>query len=154
MATIISPQPAIKFNGGGFINHSIFWNNLAPKNQGGGLPPEGPLSNAIKQEFGALENFIEQMSAKTIAIQGSGWGWLGFNPSTGKLQIATCSNQDPLITQGLTPLLGIDVWEHAYYLQYKNVRPAYVKAIWDIINWKNVAERYQVANPSGQYAAK
>lgn len=134
---------AIKFNGGGHINHSIFWTNLAPKNNGGGQKPEGSLATAIDAEFGSLDKFIELFSAKTIAIQGSGWGWLGYNKALNRLEIITCDNQDPLTTKGLIPLLGIDVWEHAYYLQYKNVRADYVKAIWSIINWKNVAERYK-----------
>lgn len=136
---------AIKFNGGGHINHSIFWTNLAPENQGGGTPPEGELATAINQAFGSLQNFIDQFSPKAVAIQGSGWCWLGYNKARNTLEIATCDNQDPLSTKGLIPLLGVDVWEHAYYLQYKNVRPDYVKAIWKIINWKNVAERYQKA---------
>jgi Fe-Mn family superoxide dismutase len=78
-------------------------------------------------------------------VQGSGWGWLGYCKESKHLKIVTCDNQDPLSTKGLVPLLGIDVWEHAYYLQYKNVRADYVKAIWSIINWTNVAERYQAA---------
>jgi len=145
VAKMIALQPGIKFNGGGFINHSIFWTNLAPESQGGGNPPEGALADAINRDFGSLENLIEKMSAKTIAVQGSGWGWLGYNKDAGRLEIATCQNQDPLVTKGLVPLLGIDVWEHAYYLQYRNVRPEYVKAIWSIVNWKNVAERYAAA---------
>lgn len=138
----IALQSAIKFNGGGHVNHSIFWTNLAPKNAGGGTPPNGELLKAISRDFGSVDKLIEQMSAKAIAIQGSGWAWLGFNKAKGTLEIVTCDNQDPLSTKGLVPLLGIDVWEHAYYLQYKNVRADYVKAIWQIINWKNVAERY------------
>ncbi len=141
----IALQSAIKFNGGGNINHSIFWTNLAPENKGGGTPPEGALAKAIDQDFGSLDKFIETMSAKSVAIQGSGWGWLGFNKANKRLEIATCDNQDPLVIKNLVPLLGIDVWEHAYYLQYKNVRPDYVKAIWKIINWKNVEERYAQA---------
>ena len=142
VAAMIALQAAIKFNGGGHVNHSIFWTNLAPKNQGGGTPPTGPLAKAIDTQWGSLDKFIEDFSAKTIAIQGSGWGWLGYNTARKRLENVTCSNQDPLSTMGLVPLLGIDVWEHAYYLQYKNVRPEYVKAIWGIINWKNVADRY------------
>lgn len=145
LSTMIALESAIKFNGGGNINHSIFWTNLAPKNENGGQPPEGELLNAINQEFGSLQNFIDKFSAKTIAIQGSGWGWLGYDPASKRLVITTCANQDPLSTQGYIPLLGIDVWEHAYYLQYKNVRPEYVKNIWNIINWKNVSERFQKA---------
>lgn len=143
IATMIALQPAIRFNGGGHINHSIFWNNLAPKNKGGGTPPEGELATAINNTFGSLQNFIDLFNAKTVAIQGSGWGWLGYNKEKKRLEIFACSNQDPLSTAGLIPLLGIDVWEHAYYLQYKNARADYLKAIWQIINWKDVAERYK-----------
>lgn len=142
MASLLS---AIKFNGGGNINHSIFWTNLAPKNQGGGTPPSGGLAKAIDQEFGSLQTLIDQLSALSVGIQGSGWGWLGFDKAHQRLVITTCDNQDPLVTKGLIPLLGIDVWEHSYYLQYKNVRADYVKAIWNIINWKNVAERFEKA---------
>lgn len=142
---MIALQAAIKFNGGGHINHSIFWTNLAPANQGGGKAPEGALREAIDQQFGSLEKFIEQFSQKAVAIQGSGWAWLGFNKAMHHLEILTCDNQDPLTIKGLIPLLGIDVWEHAYYLQYKNVRADYVKAIWNVVNWKNVSERYEKA---------
>jgi Fe-Mn family superoxide dismutase len=145
LPAMIALQSALKFNGGGHINHSIFWTNLAPKSEGGGNPPEGPLAEAIQKEFGSLEKLIEQMSAKAIAVQGSGWAWLGYNKAKGRLEIATCDNQDPLSTKGLIPLLGIDVWEHSYYLQYKNVRADYVKAIWSVINWRNVADRYENA---------
>ena len=143
---VIELQSAIKFNGGGHVNHSIFWTNLAPKNQGGGNSPNGKLAEAINKDFVSLDKLVEQMSAKTVAIQGSGWGWLGFNKAKGRLEIATCENQDPLSTKGLIPLLGIDVWEHAYYLQYKNVRADYVKKIWEIVNWKNVSDRFNTAS--------
>ncbi|TPP59980.1 Superoxide dismutase, partial [Fasciola gigantica] len=133
-------QPALRFNGGGHINHSIFWKNLSPN---GGGTPSGSLANAINDEFGSFEEFKAKFSAATVAVQGSGWGWLAFNPNTKRLQIITCPNQDPLEgTTGLKPLLGIDVWEHAYYLQYKNARPDYVRAIWNVINWDDVAQRY------------
>jgi len=146
LAALVAVQSAIKFNGGGNVNHSIFWTNLAPKSKGGGQAPEGALAAAINKEFGGLDKLIEQLSAKSVAIQGSGWGWLGYNKALNRLELATCDNQDPLSTKGLVPLLGIDVWEHAYYLQYKNVRADYVKAIWNIINWKNVAERFNAAH--------
>jgi len=139
--------PAIKFNGGGHINHSIFWRNLTVKSQSG--EPTGDLKAAIDRDFGSLENLKTQMSAASVAVQGSGWGWLGFNKQAQRLQIATCANQDPLEpTTGLVPLFGIDVWEHAYYLQYKNVRPDYVKAIWSVANWKDIGERFSLAKKS------
>lgn len=141
LAAMVALQQAIKFNGGGHINHSVFWTNLAPVGKGGGVAPKGDLAHMITEEFGSLEHFIEKFSTLTVGIQGSGWGWLGYKKDSKKIAITTCSNQDPLSTQGLVPLLGIDVWEHAYYLQYKNVRADYVKNIWKIVNWKNVEER-------------
>lgn len=145
LPAIESLLSAIKFNGGGHINHSIFWNNLAPKDKEGGVPPNGTLAQAIDQDFGSFQNLIDQLSAKAVAIQGSGWGWLGYDKTHHRLVLATCENQDPLVTKGLVPLLGIDVWEHSYYLQYKSARADYVKAIWNIVNWKNVAERFDKA---------
>ncbi|MBY0530065.1 MAG: superoxide dismutase [Rhabdochlamydiaceae bacterium] len=145
LATVVAMQSAIRFNGGGHINHSIFWTNLAPIGKGGGDAPGGVLAQALQHEFGSLEAFVEKFNALTLAIQGSGWGWLGLNSATGRLAIATCANQDPLSTQGLVPLLGIDVWEHAYYLQYQNLRAEYLKNIWKIVNWKNVEQRYELA---------
>ena len=139
---MIALGSAIKFNGGGHVNHSIFWTNLAPISKGGGEPPMGELAAAINKNFGSIETLIEKLSAKAVAIQGSGWGWLGYDKSKSELVTLTCANQDPLSTQGCVPLLGIDVWEHAYYLQYKNVRADYVKNIWKIINWHNVEERF------------
>ncbi len=153
LAAMIALQSAIKFNGGGHINHSIFWTNLAPKNAGGGKPPEGTLMTAINTRFGSLEKFIELLSARAVSIQGSGWAWLCYCPVSKLLNVCTCDNQDPLNAKGKIPLLGIDVWEHAYYLQYKNVRADYVKAIWNIINWKNIAERFDAAAGAERFAA-
>ena len=142
---MIGLQGALKFNGGGHINHSIFWQNLCPANQSG--EPSSDLMAAINRDFGSLDTLKEKLSASTVAVQGSGWGWLGFNKTAKKLQIATCANQDPLeATTGLVPLFGIDVWEHAYYLQYKNVRPDYVKAIWQIANWNDISDRFAKAS--------
>jgi len=139
---IISTQQAIKFNGGGHLNHSIFWKNLAPIGKGGGEMPSGELLTAINSQYGNLENMQKSLAAATIAVQGSGWGWLGYDKTSSKLVITTCANQDPLeATTGFVPLLGIDVWEHAYYLQYKNVRPDYVNEIFKIVNWTDVQER-------------
>jgi Fe-Mn family superoxide dismutase len=140
ISAIISLIPALRFNGGGHINHSIFWQNLGPKTDEG---PTGDLKQAIQQDFGSFENLKNQLSTASVAVQGSGWGWLGYNKQTGRLQVATCPNQDPLeATTGLVPLFGIDVWEHAYYLQYKNVRPDYVKAVWNVANWKDISKRF------------
>jgi superoxide dismutase, Fe-Mn family len=143
---MIALQQALKFNGGGHINHSIFWTNLAPQSQGGGKLEKGPLHAKILEDFGTVESFKEQMSALGTSLQGSGWVWLGYDRGTKRLVLVACSNQDPLVSMGYIPLLGIDVWEHAYYLQYKNVRAEYIKNIWNIINYKNVEERYLAAS--------
>lgn len=143
---IIQQQNVIKFNGGGHLNHSIFWHNLSPS---GGGEPTGILLNAIQESFPNVEAMKQKMSLAAVAVQGSGWAWLGYCPESNKIHVATTANQDPLQpTLGLVPLFGIDVWEHAYYLQYKNVRPDYVKAIWKIVNWKDVADRYEQAKSS------
>ncbi|GBM84922.1 Superoxide dismutase [Mn] 1, mitochondrial, partial [Araneus ventricosus] len=145
ISTVISLGPALKFNGGGHLNHSIFWQNLCPS----GGEPQGDLLQAIKSDFSSLDNLKNLLSAAAVGVQGSGWAWLGYNPVSKRLQVATCANQDPLqATAGLVPLFGIDVWEHAYYLQYKNVRPDYVKAIWNVANWKDIGERYAKAKSS------
>ncbi len=143
---MIGQESAIRFNGGGHINHSIFWKNLAPKNKGGGTPPKGALAEQINKVFGSFDQFIQKFNSLAGPIQGSGWGWLAFCPHMKTLFLMKCANQDPLQgTTGLIPLLGIDVWEHAYYLQYKNVRPDYLKAIWQVVNWADVSKRYDEA---------
>ncbi|KAF7830877.1 Superoxide dismutase [Mn], mitochondrial [Senna tora] len=154
--TTVKLQGAIKFNGGadllstnhlptGHINHSIFWKNLTPVREGGGEPPKSSLGWAIDTHFGSLEALIQKMNAEGAALQGSGWVWLGLDKELKRLVVETTANQDPLVTKGpsLVPLLGIDVWEHAYYLQYKNVRPDYLKNVWKVINWKYASEVYE-----------
>jgi len=142
---MIHLQPALRFNGGGHINHAIFWQVLSPK-EGGNQPSNSPLAEAIKKDFGSFDKMVSQLSNASVGIQGSGWGWLGYNKQEQRLQIATCANQDPLqATTGLVPIFGIDVWEHAYYLQYKNVRADYVKAIFQVANWKKANEFFQQA---------
>ncbi|TFL07681.1 manganese superoxide dismutase [Pterulicium gracile] len=140
----IALQAALKFNGGGHINHSLFWTNLAPsakegKGPGGELK-DGPLKQAIEQSFGSLDNLKKEFNAATLGIQGSGWGWLGVNPSTKRVEISTTPNQDPLLT--LTPLIGVDIWEHAFYLQYLNVKADYLNAIWNVINFEEAEKRF------------
>ena len=144
VSALVALQPALKFNGGGHLNHSIFWTNLCPPDHY--APPEGGLAEAIDAQFGSLAGLQAEMSAKTAAVQGSGWGWLGYDRAEGLMKITTTANQDPLLaTTGLVPLLGIDVWEHAYYLQYRNVRPDYLREIWKVVNWQNVSERLAAA---------
>jgi len=141
---IIALEGALKFNGGGHLNHTLFWDNMCPKDKS--ELKDGPLKSEIETTFGGVEKLKADLSAMTIGVQGSGWGWLGYNPKNGGIECATRANQDPLeATTGLVPLLGIDVWEHAYYVDYRNVRPDYVGAIWDIINWDVVEQRYIAA---------
>jgi Fe-Mn family superoxide dismutase len=145
-AAIIGLQNAIRFNCGGHINHSIFWKNLAAPKNGGGHLPDGDLKKKILAQWGNLEALQTQMSAATVGVQGSGWGWLGYDKAADRLVITSTPNQDPLQpSTGLVPLLGIDVWEHAYYLQYKNVRPDYVKEIWKVVNWADVERNLKAA---------
>ncbi|KAK7603886.1 hypothetical protein V9T40_004159 [Parthenolecanium corni] len=142
--SIIELGPALKFNGGGHLNHSIFWEVLTPSSTAG--KPSSDLHTAINNNFGSFDAFKTQLSTIAVGIQGSGWAWLGYNPKSKGLALASCANQDPLqATTGLVPLFGIDVWEHAYYLQYKNARPDYVKAIFEIVNWDAVSKRYAEA---------
>ena len=142
-ASIVQLQNVIKFNGGGHINHTIFWQNMSPS---GGGEPSGDLLAAIQNSFPSVEALKQSLTAAAVGVQGSGWAWLGYCKDSGKLRVTTTANQDPLQpTTGLVPMLGIDVWEHAYYLQYKNVRPDYLKAIWKVVNWKDIAERLQKA---------
>ncbi|XP_018014962.1 superoxide dismutase [Mn], mitochondrial-like [Hyalella azteca] len=138
--------PALKFNGGGHLNHTIFWTNMAPNPTGTPTQPTGDLLAAIDAKFGSFQNFQSEFSTASVGVKGSGWGWLGYCPVKDEVAVATCQNQDPLqLTTGLVPLLGLDVWEHAFYLQYKNLRPDYVKAFFNVINWDNVAARYAKA---------
>ncbi len=133
-------RPAVRNHGGGHLNHSFFWQILAP---GAGGEPSGALAEAIKASFGSFDAFKEQFAAATAARFGSGWGWLVVDGK--KLTIVTTPNQDNPITDGKTPVLGLDVWEHAYYLNYQNRRPDYIKAFWNVVNWKEVEKRYEEA---------
>ncbi|OJA19440.1 hypothetical protein AZE42_04227 [Rhizopogon vesiculosus] len=135
----IALQSALKFNGGGHINHTLFWKNLSPINADGGKLTDGPLKKAIERDFGSVETFKKSFNAATAAIQGSGWGWLGYNSASKTLEIVTTANQDPLLSH--TPIIGVDIWEHAFYLQYKNVKPDYLNAIWNVINFKEAEQR-------------
>lgn len=138
-------QQAIRFNAGGHLNHSIFWTNLAPANAEGGNPPTGALLEHIEKQWGSLEKFISTFNSTVGPLQGSGWGWLAFCLEHKELYIVSCPNQDPVSLEGYIPLLGIDVWEHAYYLDYKNARPEYLKNIWKVVNWSNVESRFEQA---------
>ena len=133
---------AINFNGGGYDNHKLFWNSMK---QNGGGEPTGAIADAINDSFGSFAEFKELFSSKTAPIQGSGWGWLVYNPNSGKVEYKAMSNQTSPRTEGLVPLLGLDVWEHAYYLKYQNKRPDYIAAWWNVINWDEVNDRFSKA---------
>jgi len=133
---------AINFNGGGYDNHKLFWNSMK---QNGGGEPTGAIADAINDSFGSFAEFKELFSSKTAPIQGSGWGWLVYNPNSSKVEYKAMSNQTSPRTEGLVPLLGLDVWEHAYYLKYQNKRPDYIAAWWNVINWDEVNDRFSKA---------
>ncbi|WP_415282852.1 superoxide dismutase [Candidatus Nitrososphaera sp. FF02] len=134
---------AVNFHGGGYNNHALFWNNMK---KGGGGEPSGELADAIKKAFGSFADFKTKFSQDSTTLQGSGWGWLAKNASGG-VQFVTMPNQTSVWTrwskEKLTPLLGLDVWEHAYYLKYQNKRADYVAAWWNVVNWDEVAKRFK-----------
>jgi superoxide dismutase, Fe-Mn family len=135
-----SARTAVRNNGGGHANHSLFWKILSPN---GGGEPTGELAAKINETFGSFEKFKEQFESAAIGRFGSGWAWLVVN--NGKLEITSTPNQDSPLMEGKTPILGLDVWEHAYYLKYQNRRPEYVSAFWNIVNWDEVAKNYNEA---------
>lgn len=130
-------RTAVRNNGGGFYNHKLFWTFLSPD---GGGEPSGALAEAIKADFGSFDAFKESFNNAAKTRFGSGWAWLVIKD--GKLHVTSTANQDSPLSDGTEVLLGLDVWEHAYYLHYQNRRPDYVAAFWNIINWDVVAERY------------
>lgn len=141
-ANINRLEKDLAFHLGGHINHSIFWTNLAP---GAGGVPEGELAAAITEFFGSFEKFQAHFSAASLGIQGSGWGVLSFDPVGKRLIIQQLFDQQGNTAQGTIPILQLDMWEHAFYLDYQNVKGDYVKAFWNIVNWENVAQRFHAA---------
>lgn len=131
-------RTAVRNNGGGHANHALFWQLMSPK---GGGEPEGRLAKAINEAFGSFEEFKKQFAAAAATRFGSGWAWLVLNRE-GKLEITSTPNQDTPVMEGKFPILGLDVWEHAYYLNYQNRRPDYVQAFFNVINWDKVADLY------------
>lgn len=133
---------AIRNNGGGYYNHCLFWEVMSPN---GGGSPTGDLANAINDAYGSFENFKEEFSKAAATRFGSGWAWLCVHDG-GKVEVCSSPNQDnplmPNVGCGGTPILGLDVWEHAYYLKYQNKRPDYINAFWNVVNWDEVAKRY------------
>ena len=132
-------RTVLRNNAGGHSNHSMFWTIMQPK---GGGPASGPVSDAIKQAFGGFEQFMEQFNTAGTKQFGSGWVWL-VRGGDRKLQIITTPNQDSPLMQGLYPVMGNDVWEHAYYLKYQNRRADYLKAWWNVVNWKEINKRFE-----------
>jgi len=133
---------AVRNHGGGHYNHSLFWKVMSPAEQGGGGEPSGALQKGIIEKYGSYQAFVDEFTAKSLAVFGSGWAWL--QPD---LSIVTTANQDvPLMNGQPEPILGLDVWEHAYYLDYKNKRDDYVAAWWHVVNWDYVAQRYAAAH--------
>jgi len=132
----------LAFHLSGHILHSIFWNNLSPH---GGDEPTGELRQAIERDFGSFDAFMKQLSNTTNSVQGSGWGVLAYEPVSDRLVIEQVYDHQSNIANASTPILVIDAWEHAYYLQYRNARADFVKAVWNIINWDDVARRYREA---------
>ena len=139
---------AVRNNGGGHANHSLFWSVMAPAGHGGGGAPSGALAQAIDRDLGGMEAFQKAFTQAALTRFGSGWAWLVAN-AQGQLAVESSANQDsPLMTgigSGHTPILGLDVWEHAYYLQYQNRRPEYIAAFFHVIHWDEVARRHQLA---------
>jgi len=133
-------RTAVRNNGGGHANHSLFWQVISP--QGGG-EPTGDLASAIDSKFGSFANFKEEFSKAATTRFGSGWAWLAVN--NGELEVTSTPNQDSPLMEGKTPVLGLDVWEHAYYLNYQNRRPEYINAFFNVINWEEVAKRFAAA---------
>lgn len=134
-------RTAVRNNGGGHANHSLFWTIMGPKSGG---EPKGELADAIKSAFGGFDGFKDQFSKAATGRFGSGWAWLSVDGG-GKLILSSTANQDSPLSEGLTPILGLDVWEHAYYLNYQNRRPDYIAAWWNVVNWKQVASNYSRA---------
>lgn len=139
---LVGLEKTLAFNLSGHKLHSIFWTNLSPE---GGERPEGELADRIVEDFGSFDAFKSQLTTATAAVQGSGWGVLAHDPLGDRLIITQVYDHHGNVGVDTTPLLVFDAWEHAYYLQYKNVRPDYVSELWNIVNWQNVAERYSAA---------
>ena len=133
-------RTAVRNNGGGHSNHAFFWQIMSPD---GGGEPSGALADAIDSKFGSFDAFKEELKNAGVGQFGSGWAWLVHDGN--ELQVTSTPNQDSPLTDGQTPLLGVDVWEHAYYLKYQNKRPDYLDAFWNVVNWDEVASRYEAA---------
>jgi superoxide dismutase, Fe-Mn family len=134
-------RTAVRNNGGGYANHNLFWQIMVPN---GGSQPTGELADAINQKFGSFDAFKEKLASTAAGQFGSGWGWLVVK-GDGSIDVYSTPNQDSPYMRGDTPILGVDVWEHAYYLRYQNRRPDYLKAWWDVVDWDRVAENYRSA---------
>ncbi|OZS78834.1 superoxide dismutase [Tetzosporium hominis] len=133
-------RTAVRNNGGGHANHSLFWEILSPN---GGGQPTGALAEAIDSKFGSFDAFKEEFAKAATTRFGSGWAWLSV--ANGEVEVSSTPNQDSPLMEGKTPILGLDVWEHAYYLNYQNRRPDYITSFWNVVNWDEVSKRYEAA---------
>ncbi|GAA4128257.1 superoxide dismutase [Actinomadura keratinilytica] len=140
--SLVGLEKTLAFNLSGHVLHSIFWTNLSPD---GGDRPDGELADAVDEHFGSFEAFRKQLSTATSTVQGSGWGVLAWEPVGRRLVVEQVYDHHGNVGMGTTPLLVFDAWEHAYYLQYRNVRPDYVEKLWSLVNWADVAARYAAA---------
>lgn len=138
-ASVQSLERLLAFHGGGHINHALFWTGMAPIGKGG--EPGGKFAARLEADFGSVKAFQAQFSAAATAVEGGGWAWLVWHPMLGKCLVQTMMNQQDLHLPGAVPLLGLDVWEHAYYLKYRNARAAYVAEWWKVVNWNEAASR-------------
>ena len=142
LGSLVGLEKTLAFNISGHLLHTLYWQNMSPD---GGDRPDGDLADAINEHFGSFEGFHAQLTTATTGVQGSGWGVLVYEPTARRLLVEQVYDHHGNVAQGSLPLLAFDAWEHAYYLQYKNVRPDFVKAMWEVVNWPDVAARYAAA---------
>jgi len=140
--TIQHWERQLSFHAGGHINHTLFWSSMSP---GGGGKPRGALASAIDDAFGSFEKFAWHFKAAAKSVEGSGWGWLVYEPIGGRLMVTQMENQQKMMFAGAAPLLGVDVWEHAYYLKYENRRGDYLDAFMEVVDWRRIERRYDAA---------
>ncbi|WP_194894007.1 superoxide dismutase [Catenulispora pinisilvae] len=146
---LVGLEKTLAFNTSGHVLHTLFWQNLSPD---GGDKPDGALATALERDFGSFDAFRKQLTAATASVQGSGWGVLAHEPLADRLIVTQVYDHHGNVAAGMTPLLVFDAWEHAYYLQYRNVRPDYVEKLWSIVNWADVAARFSAASTATRSA--
>ncbi len=138
-------QRQLSFHMGGHINHTLFWTGMQPESKGGGGQPDGNLLHQITNDFGSYAKFVTHFTAAATKVEGSGWGWLVYEPASDRLMITQMQNQQDMMFSSAVPLLGVDVWEHAYYLKYQNRRAEYVENFMRVVNWSEISRRFEIA---------